>query len=353
MGQTDRWLSLALRAALIGLFFWMVKGLLVPVLLGGLAALLVAPLGRRIGPRLGRFQRFAPALLTVGVIILVCVPLVIIGIEGAASANRFFSRDWSATLERIQDFFTGHPSALLSRVGVSTDDVRNYIGNLFRQVGSALAGFAGGMVAAVPQSVVNAFLFIVALYYLLRDGSALLRWALKLSPFKDEETEVLFASIKDTVNGAVLGLLATSAVQGTLTTIALFIFKIPAAFLLGILATLLSLVPMLGTTPVTLGAAVYLFAAGRIGAGIGMVIAAVVVGLSDNVIRPWVQSSHGGMHPLIALLSIFGGLEFFGAAGIFIGPVVAAFVIWAVDIRANVRESVRASIRPTSIRPGP
>ncbi|MGK4001694.1 AI-2E family transporter [Sorangium sp. So ce1036] len=346
--QSDRWLSFALRTGLIALFFWMVKGLLVPVLLGGLVALLVSPLQGRLAPRLGRFRGFAPAISTIGVIILVCIPLAVIIIEASASISRFFARDWSHTIERVQGLLNdGRISGLLNRAGLSGDDVRNYLGNLFQRVGSSIAGFAGGMVAAVPQTIVDAFLFVVALYYLLRDGGQLLRWLLMQSPFRGDETDVLFASIQDTVHGAVLGLLATAAVQGTLTTIALFVFKVPGAFLFGLLATLLSLVPMIGTTPVTLGAAIYLFIVGRVGGGIGMCAAAALVGLSDNVIRPWVQSSHGGMHPLVALLSIFGGLELFGAAGIFIGPVVAAIVLWAVDTRARLPRG------PTSQAPPP
>jgi predicted PurR-regulated permease PerM len=328
---------------LVGVFLWMVRGQLVPVLLGGLAALLVSPLERRFSPRLGRFRPFGPALFTLGVLLLVCVPLVFLGIETAASVNRFFSGDWTGTLDRIQGLFSdGSTSGLLRRVGISGDEVRNYLRNLVRQVGASIAGFAGGMVAAVPGSIVDAFLFVITLYYLLRDGDALLRWAFKLSPFDRGETEVLFASIRDTVHGSVLGLLATAAVQGTLTTAALFLCAVPGAFLLGVVATMLSLVPMVGTTPVTVGAAVYLFASGRLGAGIGMCVAAVVVGLSDNVVRPWVQSSQGGMHPLIALLSIFGGLEVFGAAGIFLGPIIAAVVLWVIAARARARSAAQA-----------
>ncbi|MGK3999492.1 AI-2E family transporter [Sorangium sp. So ce1024] len=355
--QSDRWLSFALRAGLVALFFWMVKGLLVPVLLGGLVALLVSPLQRRLSPRLGRFRGFAPAIFTVGVIILVCIPLTVIVIEASASISRFFARDWSSTIERVQGMLNdGRITGLINRAGLSGDDVRTYVSNLFQRVGSSMASFAGGMFAAVPQSIVDAFLFTVGLYYLLRDGGQLLRWLLTQSPFRHEETDVLFASIQDTVHGAVLGLLATAAVQGTLTTVALFVFKVPGAFLFGILATLLSLVPMIGTTPVTLGAAIYLFIVGRVGGGIGMCVAAGLIGLSDNVIRPWVQSSHGGMHPLIALLSIFGGLELFGAAGIFIGPVVAAIVLWAVNTRSALASSslpigLHSSRPPPSLGP--
>jgi predicted PurR-regulated permease PerM len=42
------------------------------------------------------------------------------------------------------------------------------------------------------------------------------------------------------------------------------------------------------------------------------------------------------MHPLIVLLGIFGGLELFGAAGVFLGPVVAAMAIWTIDNYAKL-----------------
>lgn len=39
---------------------------------------------------------------------------------------------------------------------------------------------------------------------------------------------------------------------------------------------------------------------------IGMGVAAIVIGVSDNVIRPWVQSVDTRMHPLVTLLALFG-----------------------------------------------
>jgi predicted PurR-regulated permease PerM len=158
-----------------------------------------------------------------------------------------------------------------------------------------------------------------------------------MSPFPRDDTEELFTSIVGTVNGAILGVLVTAAIQGALTMASLYVFGVPGAFVLGVIATILAIIPMIGTTPVTFGAPIYLFATGRIGAGIGMIVMGVLIGLSDNVIRPWVQSSRTTMHPLIALLSIFGGLEVFGAAGIFVGPVLAAITIWIVDTYADLR----------------
>jgi predicted PurR-regulated permease PerM len=83
---------------------------------------------------------------------------------------------------------------------------------------------------------------------------------------------------------------------------------------------------------VTIGATIYLFATGHPVSGIVMGASGVLIGLSDNILRPWVQGSQDNMHPLIALLAVFGGLAVFGFAGVFLGPVVAACALWALDV---------------------
>jgi predicted PurR-regulated permease PerM len=334
MERSDRWLSVALRAALLVLFFWIVKGLLVPVVLGAIFALLLHPIERRLVPKLGRFRRFAPGMLTIGAIVVFVIPLVLIAIQAVSSFNELLARDWSATFDHIQGFLDSRMAGISGLLGISTARVRGYLTDAAGRVGSWAAGLAGGLAAQLPHIIVILFIFAVALFFFLRDGGALARWMLRLSPFKPDETTELFTSIRETVRGAVLGLLATSLVQGTLTTLALAIFKVPGALLFGVIATILSMVPLVGTTPVTIGAAIYLFVVGRIGAGIGMIVAAVLIGLSDNIVRPWVQSTQGRMHPLVALLSIFGGLEVLGFAGIFIGPVIAVMALWSVDTYA-------------------
>lgn len=330
MDPSDRWLSLALRAALLALFLWMVKGMIAPVLLGGLVAMLVHPILPRLARRLGRLAQLAPAVLTAGVVVLVGIPLVVVASQAIASVNRFLALDWTRTIERVERFVSWRMQGVASALGLSADSIRAHVADLLQQLGAGVAGLLGGIAAELPALAIQAFLFIIALYSLLRDGTSLTRWLRRTSPFSPEETETIFGAVRGTVRGAVLGMIVTALVQGTLTTIALFVFGVPGAFLLGVLATVLSVVPMVGTTPVTVGAAVYLLIVGRYGAAIGMAAAAVVVGVSDNIVRPWVQSAQSEMHPLIALMSIFGGLELFGFAGLFIGPVLAEITVRTV-----------------------
>jgi predicted PurR-regulated permease PerM len=315
----------------------MVHWLLIPIFLGGLLALILYPLEKKLAPKLGRFARFTPALLTLGALLLGVIPFVIFGLKAISTVSQFFAQDWEATFKKVQGFVADNTSGIIERFNIDTGSLRGQVEQVAKNVGGSAAGWLGGVARGLPAQIIDVFLFSLALYFFLRDGRALTRWLLKLSPFPREDTEELFKSIHDTVNGAILGMLVTAAVQGALTLLALWLFGIPGAFLLGIVATVLAVIPMIGTTPITFGAAIFLFVSGRVGAGIGMSVAACVIGLSDNVIRPWVQSSRGEMHPLIVLLAIFGGIEAFGTSGIFIGPVVAALALWIIDTYADLR----------------
>jgi predicted PurR-regulated permease PerM len=348
MEKNDRWLALALRATLLGLFVWMVKGILIPIALGGLFALLLYPIEARLWRRFGKHGGLIPLGLTLGSLVLVVLPLLLLSMRFASALDDFLRRDWTETAPRIQRFVDEKLIAYGKDLHVDADKLRESTESLVRQIGGGLANLVTGAATAVPGYLIDLFLFIIALYYFLRDGRRLARWLTRLSPFDPPDTEELFASIRETVNGAILGLIVTAGVQGALTTLALYICQVPGALVFGVMATLLALfIPMMGTAPVTIGAIIYLVIVQRTGAAIGMAIAAVIIGLSDNVIRPWVQSSSTKMHPLLVMLGIFGGLEMWGAAGIFIGPIVAAMAVWTIDTYVHLRDRAqKRSIPP-------
>lgn len=344
--ERERWLAIIFRTGLLVLFVWMVRDILVPIALGALFALLLSPLQERLGRRLGRGRRFAPLIVTVSSLVLIVIPFVFISLEVVQSITEFLARDWTSTVDRLQGFLTNGVDIWGRQVHIGGPQLQSAVSNVGQRAATVLAGFVGGLATTVPNFIIDLFLFVVGLYYFLRDGGALGEWMFRFSPFSGAQTRELFASVNETVRGAIMGLIVTALVQGGLTMIGLTIFRVPNAFLLGVLATMLSFVPLIGTTPVTVGSAIYLFVIGRVGAGFGMVATAVVVGLSDNVVRPWVQSSQTRMHPLMVLLGIFGGLTLFGAVGVFLGPIVAAMAVWAVDTYARLHPPRRDSVPP-------
>ena len=48
--------------------------------------------------------------------------------------------------------------------------------------------------------------------------------------------------------------------------------------------------------------------------------------MADNVIKPYVLHGQSNLHPLLALLSVLGGVATLGPIGILVGPMVVAFL---------------------------
>ena len=95
-----------------------------------------------------------------------------------------------------------------------------------------------------------------------------------------------------------------------------------------VLTTFLALVPFVGAAAVWGSCALWLFFyEERTTAAIVLAIYGVgVVSLADNVIKPIVLHGQSNLHPLLALLSVIGGVGALGPIGIFVGPMVVAFL---------------------------
>jgi predicted PurR-regulated permease PerM len=60
-------------------------------------------------------------------------------------------------------------------------------------------------------------------------------------------------------------------------------------------------------------------------AGFAVYCTVVVSGL-DNLIKPYVLHGQSNLHPLLALLSILGGVQVLGPVGILVGPMLVSFM---------------------------
>ena len=58
----------------------------------------------------------------------------------------------------------------------------------------------------------------------------------------------------------------------------------------------------------------------------------VIVSSSDNLIKPLVLHGQSNLHPLLALLSVLGGVQALGPIGILVGPMVVVFLQTLLNI---------------------
>jgi predicted PurR-regulated permease PerM len=94
------------------------------------------------------------------------------------------------------------------------------------------------------------------------------------------------------------------------------------------------MIPFVGAAAVWAPAALWLyFIDERTGAAIGLAVYGLaVVSSVDNLIKPFVLHGASRLHPLLALLSILGGVSALGAIGIIVGPMIVSFLQTLLNI---------------------
>lgn len=176
-------------------------------------------------------------------------------------------------------------------------------------------------------------LMLLAIYYFLKDGTNWRKALIDLSPLNDEDDKKIIDKITNAVNGVVKGYLLIALVQGFLMSIGLWIFAVPNAALWGVVAGLASLVPMLGTSVVSIPAILFLFLTGNTFQAVGLLVwSAVLVGLIDNFLNPVLISGKTNIPPLLILFAVLGGLSLFGPVGVLVGPLAVALLYVLVSI---------------------
>lgn len=189
------------------------------------------------------------------------------------------------------------------------------------------------------QFVIDLFVMLYLLYFLLRDGHELTERAIRTLPLKQEHSRRLLNQFATVVRATVKGNVVIALVQGFLGGLAFWVLDIRGALLWGSLMALLSLLPAIGAALVWAPVAIYLLATGSIFSAIGLTAWSVlVIGVVDNVLRPVLVGKETRMPDYLVLIATLGGLAAFGLNGFVIGPVIAAMFLATWDIFAQARQ---------------
>ena len=166
------------------------------------------------------------------------------------------------------------------------------------------------------------------MYFLFADGPQIAKQLMALSPLEDRYEQQLLEEFSRVARAVVSGSVAAAFAQGVLAGVGFRIAGLQSVFLLTALTALTAMIPFLGAAMVWLPASLWLiFIDDRPTAGIMLMIyGAGVISTIDNVIKPWVLHDRSAMHPLAALIGVLGGVQALGPLGVFVGPIVVAFL---------------------------
>jgi putative heme transporter len=340
---------------LVVLFAWEV---LLPFVLATLAAYVIDPLIERLTQRkvAGRPVPRIAAVVLVYLVLFAGVYLFAVSVlpqiyreavRGLTELRDFLAglgpekvNSWAHAIDRFMQHYgipvdvipNGEPRAgprlRVDLVSGIADVIRESSGELRARVGDVVA-LSRVLLTLTFKAIFFCVLLFMLTAFLSMDAPRIVAFAESLVPVAWRgDFRRLLRGIDAGLAGVVRGQLTIMVVNGTLTLIGLIVLKIPFAFALAALATILYVVPLFGTIlssiPIVLLAAT---SGGMPKAAGALAWILVIHALESYVFNPKIMGNAARIHPVLIVLALVLGERTAGIVGALLAvPVASVFV---------------------------
>ena len=312
-------IAIVLIVALLVFFVYAMLPFISAVFGAALIAFMFRPLDKRLRKR-GFSRRLSSAIIVVISLILIILPLIFI-ING-----------------------------LINQVGLLPDQINNFrlikervneispveIDVTSKEINEQLMPILTDAIRPVFENIINAFVILFLLFFLLYFFviyyDEFKKLVLEYLPFSKKNNQLVINKFKTITYATIIGTFFIALIQGGLLAINFYILGVPNALFWGFVAAILSFLPVIGPPIIWIPAALMFFLTGPISKGIALVVVGILIGTIDNIIRPVINDRYGSIHPLVSILGIYIGIAQFGILGVFIGPLIVAYLVLFWDL---------------------
>jgi predicted PurR-regulated permease PerM len=335
-------------AAILGYALYRVlEPFALPLTWAAFLAFLLFPLSLKIRRHVRGNKSVSAALLTVLAPIVILLPLSALSFEFATQISTLLrSVQKSASEMDIKTFSDLQQFPLIARAntwlqehtGTSAEQVQTWLVSGTREVMQRAASIGGSFFLGALGSLFSFAIMLFLLFFFLRDGDLMIARARGLIPLGEERKERLFTQLSAVTRAIVFGTAVTALLQGILIGIGFKIAGLPSPVVFGVLAALLSLLPIGGAAFVWIPAALWLFFDKHWGYGVFMVVWGCLLGGLDNVLRPILISGRAEISALAVFIGVLGGIPAFGAIGLIVGPVLLSLILALIEFAEESRK---------------
>lgn len=314
----------------------MVAPFVLSILMGGILALLFFPYYLKLRSKnIG--QMWSSTIVTTSIVLIIIIPMVFFILAAtkqasvmakSISGNDNLSID--AIAEKVANLKFVHPFF------EDSQDVKVKIIENIQKGSTVTLQAILGAVGSIPDRLLQLILAMISCFFFLIDGRRFLVFLNDKIPLDGDVRSKLYSSFKNTAISVIWATIAAAAAQAVLMFLGFLVLGVPGAFLASFATFIFAWFPIVGSTPVWLAGAAYLYSNDATTAAIIMILLGGFTGVIDNYIRPLILKGRDELHPLVSLVAIFGGIAMFGIMGVFFGPVFAATLISLLQIWPTV-----------------
>jgi len=313
-------LAILAWVAVVAVVFWGAGHIVRSLLILAIAALLAYALA----PGVRILQRVMPRFLAILIMYLIVL--------GALSLLIYFIA--RAAIQQTVSFAHDIPSLLNLGTGDSSNPLEQTLATFGithaqlvvarQQISEQVSGIAHDAVPilrSVFDVILDTIIVAVISIYMLIDGSRIANWVRRNAP-RPTRANAVVDTLQRVVGGYIRGQFILAVLIGFLVGIGMFLFRIPYAVFLGVLAFILAFIPVLGTF---VSGAVCVLIALTHGWPIALGVLVYFLGVhivEGDVVGPRIVGKAVGLHPIISLFALIAGAELFGIWGaLFASPV--------------------------------
>jgi predicted PurR-regulated permease PerM len=215
----------------------------------------------------------------------------------------------------------------------------------FREIAPYLKPLAGPVLAIAGSAgtgTIKFFLSVIVAGFLFPSGPRLAATVRNiLARIVPERSQDLMALAGATIRTVAQGVIGVAVLQSLLAGAGMKIAGVPHAGVLAFAVLVLGIV-QIGSAPILLPVIIWAWTVKETGAAVLITIYLVLVGLSDNAIKPLLMGRGLSTPVLVIFMGVLGGTLAHGIVGLFVGPIILA-VAWELLLAWSRDESTGAS----------
>lgn len=316
--------------ALLVLSFFLLRPIIMAIIIGSLLAFIFSPIYDFVLKYLKR-KNITAFLMCLLLITVIVVPLWYITPIAIDQSIKFYMQ--SQDLDFVTPLKTIFPSIFQSEQ--FSNEIGLAIHSFVTKTTSSLMNSLSDVILNFPTLFLRLLVVLFSFFFVLRDKEEIVSYIQSLLPFSKEVEKRLFKSSKDLTISILYGQVLMGVLQGITAGAGFFIFGVPNALLLTILAAVAGIFPIVGTTIVWVPVAIYMLIAGNTINALGVVMFGLISSVIEALFKPIFISRRAKMNTSIVLFGMVGGLLLFGLLGIILGPLILAYLFIIIEAFRN------------------
>ena len=327
------WLVVGLFALVAGLV-WLLgttSTIVGPVVAAAIVATVASPLVAALARHMPRAAAAAIVLLGLVAVAVLILVLVVSGITGQADEA---GRQAGSGADRMQSW--------LESLGVDPASAQGAKSAVEADVPKVISTLATGVIdgiRGVTSVVFGLSLAALSLFFLLKDGPSMRRWADRHLGVPPAVAQTISSGVITSLRGYFRGVTLVAAFNGVIVGVGALLLGVPLAGTIAVVTFVTAYVPFIGAF--VAGAFAVIVALGGADTTTALIMLLIVIlanGLLQNIVQPFAMGAALDLNPLVVLVATIGAGCIFGTIGLILAaPLLSAAVHITHDLaRARV-----------------